>query len=401
MSETPNDKNDLPSTPVEETPVSPPPKVETPAPPPAAQRGSNGLAGLALLIGVLGLAAGGWSAWQLHQSTAQVDAQRGELASATQEAKRLADEQAQRSQQLEQRVDGLPTADQVAEQRRLLMTLQGDQQSLAQGLSQIMGQSREAWRLAEAEHLVRLAMLRLSALQDINSAIALLQAADDIIRVQDDPLAFSARGELIKVLEALRNLPKPDRNGLYLQLGALRSQVDDLQAVAPEFIVDEQSEAVAMDASMRPWWDWQRWRDTLAQYVRLDLHADQDIRPQLAGQTLSQVRLTLSLALEQAQWGALNARQPVYQQSIAQAREVLGRYFDPRNPTVASLSERLEGLSEQVVEVDTPDLRPALTGLERYVRERERNDSGVDRQNGKEAAPDAKQRDANPAEEGA
>jgi uroporphyrin-3 C-methyltransferase len=397
VSETPTEKNDNLSAPADE------PKIITPAsdPAPVERRAGNGLAIVALLVGAIGVAVGGWSAWQWQQLRAGADAQKSETTQAVDEARKLASEQAQRSQRLESRVESLPTADQVAEQRRLLMALQGDQQSLAQGLSRIMGESREAWRLAEAEHLVRLAMLRLSALQDINSAIALLQASDDIIRVQDDPLAFAARGELIKSLEALRSLPKPDRNGLYLQLAALRGQVDDLQAISPEFVVAEDSHEVAVDASNKPWWDWKRWRDTVSQYVRLDLHADQDIRPQLAGQTLSQVRLTMSLALEQAQWGALNARQGVYDAAVAQAREVLGRYFDPRNQTVQSLEERLARLSGQTVEVKTPDLRSTLSRLESYVRERERSENGIEGSEDEQAPAGNDENNAQQAEEGA
>jgi uroporphyrin-III C-methyltransferase len=402
VNETPPEKNDHSTAPADE------PKLNTPSPDPIAppataeRRSGNGLALLALLVGAVGIAVGGWSAWQWQQVRDGSNTQQTEIAQAIDEARRVAGDQGQRSERLERRVDALPTADQMAEQQRLLMTLQGNQQSLAQGLSQVMGESREAWRLAEAEHLVRLAMLRLSALQDINSATALLQAADDIIRVQDDPLAFAARGELIKALEALRSLPKPDRNGLYLQLAALRAQVDDLQAMAPEFVVDERSRAVAMDGTTRPWWDWQRWRDTLGQYVRLDLHADQDIRPQLAGQTLSQVRLTLSLAMEQAQWGALNARQDVYEGAVKQAREVLEQYFDARNSSVQSLQQRLGQLSGQIVEVETPDLRPALTRLEAYVRQRGRDDAGVDKPNGADTPGERSEQPAEqPAENGA
>jgi uroporphyrin-3 C-methyltransferase len=74
--------------------------------------------------------------------------------------------------------------------------LQGDQQRLSQRLETVLGESRKEWRLAEAEHLLRLATLRLSALQDITSAKALVEGADEILREQSDPGAFAAREQL-------------------------------------------------------------------------------------------------------------------------------------------------------------------------------------------------------------
>lgn len=339
-------------------PVTP---VEVAAEP---RRPGNGVAVLALLVGIAALAIGGWAGWQSHTQQQLEQRRQAEQASL---AKQVDERLQQNGQQVEARLQGLPSAQSIDEQRRLLVTLQGDQQQLAKTMTSVLGASRESWRLAEAEHLLRLAILRLTALQDIASATALVQGADDILRAQDDPLAFAARGELIKALETLRALPQPDRNGLFLQLSALRSQADQLQTLAPEYEIDETGAApVPADA---PWW--QRTWDKLSKYVRLELHADQDIRPQLAGQSLAQVRLTLSLALEQAQWAALNAQPDIYRAALTQAQELLKTYFDAQSHEVGALASRLAQLAEQPVSVEIPDLRPALLGLQAYLKERE------------------------------
>ncbi|WP_314408056.1 uroporphyrinogen-III C-methyltransferase [Pseudomonas kuykendallii] len=339
-------------------PVTP---VEVAAEP---RRPGNGVAALALLVGIAALAVGGWAGWQSHSQQQLEQRRQAEQASL---AKQVDQRLQQNGQEVEARLQDLPSAQSIDEQRRLLVTLQGDQQQLAKTMTSVLGASRESWRLAEAEHLLRLAILRLTALQDIASATALVQGADDILRAQDDPLAFAARGELIKALETLRALPQPDRNGLFLQLSALRSQADQLQTLAPEYEIDETGAApVPTDA---PWW--QRTWDKLSKYVRLELHADQDIRPQLAGQSLAQVRLTLSLALEQAQWAALNAQPEIYRAALTQAQELLKTYFDAQSREVGALASRLAQLAEQPVSVEIPDLRPALLGLQAYLKERE------------------------------
>jgi uroporphyrin-3 C-methyltransferase len=347
------------------------PQISEPTPqpaaeqPPAAKAKGRGPAWLALLVGLAGLGAGAWSAWQLHQQQGQAAAQLAQF----QQVGEAAQARLQASEEhVAKRLAGLPTADELATQRDLLVSLQGEQQRLAQSLSGLLGKSREDWRLAEAEHLLRLAMLRLSALQDVDSAIALVQGADDILRAQNDPQAFAARGELIKVLEALRSLPQVDRSGLFLQLAALREQVAGLQLLAPEYIVPaEVPSSVTVSDSSR----WQELWEQLSRYVRLDLHADQDVRPQLAGQSLAQVRLTLALALEQAQWGALNGEPEVYRQALAAAAEVLDTYFDRDNQAVQALRKRVDELAGQSVVAGVPPLDDALNTLQAYLKRRE------------------------------
>ncbi|QKE65774.1 uroporphyrinogen-III C-methyltransferase [Aquipseudomonas campi] len=339
-------------------------KAQSPAVAPPKAKG-RGLAAVALLIGAAGLAAGGWSSWQLYLQQDQAAQQLARF----NESSAAAQQQLQASEQrIAQRLAGLPTAADLGAQRDLLVSLQGDQQRLAQSLSGLLGKSREDWRLAEAEHLLRLAMLRLSALQDVNSATALVQGADSILQAQDDPQAFAARGELIKVLEALNSLPQVDRSGLFLQLAALRGQVDQLQMLAPEYILPSEVPTAASASDSSRWAElWAK----LSRYVRLDLQADQDVRPLLAGQSLAQVRLTLALALEQAQWGALNGQPEVYRQALTAAHAVLDNYFDRDNQAVKAMQQRIGELGEQAVVAKLPSLDPALNTLQAYLKLRE------------------------------
>ena len=343
--------------------AAPPTPPNTPGKP--AARG-GGLALFALLLGAAGAAAGGWGLWQMQALQANQQQQLQQLQEVRGEAQTLA----QNSQQLNSRLAQLPSAAELDSRRRLLAQLQGDQQLLNQRLETVLGASRQDWRLAEAEHLLRLAGLRLSALQDINSATALVQAADEILRGQDDPAAFAAREQLAKSLEALRATHNPDRTGLFLQLGALREQVAQLNAQAPTFVADGGvlgELAATQDESV--WW--KQWLHTLSEYFRLDFSADRNIRPLLAGQSLVQVRLALSLALEQAQWAALHGQTPVYQQALRQAREVLDGHFELDNPNSRALRTRIDELIERPIEVDAPDLSRSLNAVRAYIQSKQ------------------------------
>jgi uroporphyrin-3 C-methyltransferase len=331
----------------------------------APQRRGNGLVILALLLGAAGVAAGGWGIWQVRSLQTNNQQQLGQLQALSDQAQALKLSE----QRLTSQLDQFPAVDELEERRRLVAQLQGDQQRLSQRLETVLGASRKDWRLAEAEHLLRLASLRLSALQDISSAQALVQGADEILREQNDPGSFAAREQLAKSLAALRSTEQPDRTGLFLQLGALRDQVVELSALAPEYKVRGESLSGLTadgDGASR----WAQWWDEVSRYIRIDFNADKNIRPLLAGQGLTQVRLALSLALEQAQWAALNGQAAVYAQALAEARDVLKSNFNQDNPQSKVMLERIAELSKQPVTVITPDLTTTLSTVQAYLERR-------------------------------
>lgn len=330
-----------------------------------APRGSA-VAAVALLVGAIGVGVGGWSAWQLRALQSDAQQQAVQLEQARSQSAALS----QRTESLSGRFEQLPSVQELEERRRLVAQLQGDQQLLNQRLETVLGASRQDWRLAEAEHLLRLASLRLSALQDSNSATALVQAADEILRDQDDPAAFAAREQLAKSLEALRATDNPDRTGLFLQLGALRDQAAQLNSLNPTFVADGGVLGeIAAQSEPGTWWG--RSLQTLSEYFRLDFNADQNVRPLLAGQSLTQVRLALSLALEQAQWAALHGETQVYRQALQQAGEVLDANFNRDNPDSRALRTRVAELVDKPIEVEVPELTDSLDAVQAYIEHKQ------------------------------
>lgn len=366
MSEADSKNEPLPTPPPTDT-QAPNPEPVKPTPKPAApanKGGGKSLAIIALLVGIGGLAAGGYSLMQLQQLGAQEQQQREALQAGSEQTRQLAERNRELASRLS-RVERLPSPEELEERRRMLASLQSDQQRLSGRVEQVLGASREEWRLAEAEHLLRMAMLQLSAMQDIKSAEMLVNEADLILRSQDDPSAYGTRQKLLEGLEALRSLPELDRTGLFLQLGALRGQTGQLAALAPEF---ENGAAQPADATQP---QWKQWLNELTRYVRVDFDAGTNVKPLLAGQSLAQVRLALSLAIEQAQWAVLNGNAEVYRQALGQAVEILAGHFSEDNANARGLRERIETLRNRQVAVDLPDLAPALEALQVYVQKRE------------------------------
>ena len=364
MSETALPKDD--SRPVLDAPFDAP--VDEMPPPAAVQRRGNGLAIIALLLGAAGVAVGGWGVWQVRHLQANNQQQLSQVQALNDQAQNLK----LNEERLSARLAQLPPADELEARSRLVIQLQGDQQRLNQRLETVLGASRKDWRLAEAEHLLRLASLRLSALQDISSAQALVQGADEILREQNDPGSFAAREQVAKTLIALRSTEQPDRTGLFLRLGALRDRVASLTELAPEY-KDRGDSLLGLTADGDGASRWAQWWDQISRYIRIDFNADKNVRPLLAGQSLSQVRLALSLALEQAQWAALNGQAAVYSQVLDEARDILKGNFNPDNAQSKVMLEQVAELSKQPVTVVTPDMTGTLSAVQGYLERRNVN----------------------------
>lgn len=355
MSETVLSNNDQPSAQTPADPVTAPP----------AKRSGSGLAALALLLGAAGVAIGGWGVWQVRQLQGNEFNQGQHLEALNQRAEALQ----QREQQISAQLASLPAASELEDRRRLVSQLQGDQQRLSQRLETVLGESRKEWRLAEAEHLLRLATLRLSALQDITSAKALVEGADEILREQSDAGAFAAREQLARSLATLNSTQQPDRTGLYLKLAAQRELVQQLSAQSPEF--DSNADALgALTADGDGASRWSQWWAEISKYFQIDFNADDNVRPLLAGQSLNQLRLALSLTIEQAQWAALNGEAKVYTQALDDARSVLLANFNADNPQSKAMLDSLNALAEQPVSVVTPDLSESLASVQAYIQRR-------------------------------
>jgi uroporphyrin-III C-methyltransferase len=330
-----------------------------------ARRSGSGLALFALLLGAAGVAVGGWGVWQVRQLQGSEQGQGEHLQALNQRADALQ----QREQQLTAQLASLPAASELEDRRRLVAQLQGDQQRLSQRLETVLGESRKEWRLAEAEHLLRLATLRLSALQDITSAKALVEGADEILREQSDPGAFAAREQLARSLATLSSTQQPDRTGLFLKLAAQREQVQQLSAQSPEF--DGKADALgALTADGDGASRWSQWWAEISKYFQIEFNADDNVRPLLSGQSLNQLRLALSLTIEQAQWAALNGESKVYAQALDDARSVLLANFNPDNPQSKAMLDSLNQLAEQPVSVVTPDLSESLAAVQAYIQRR-------------------------------
>lgn len=333
------------------------------------KKSSNGVAVFALLIAAASLAFSAWhytqpSAGISETTTVQTVNNEEQAAQLTQLQEQL-NNQTKQIDQLRLQLAELPSSDNFATQQRALKQMQSAHQAFTTRFESAFGNTRQDWRLAEAEHLLRMAILRLSAMQDLNSALHLVEGADQILFEQDDIAAYPARDAIAQALADIKAMPQLDRAGLFMRLGALQRQVNQLDQLMPGFDLAENTLETVTDSAF-----WRQWLDQLSSYVRLDFNSPDDIQPLLSSQEITHIRLAISLAIEQAQWGALNGQQQTYDQAIQQGLDLLKYYFSSDNQTAQALTTLLNELVGQPVSQSMPDIKPALLALQAYIQDR-------------------------------
>tara|TARA_R110002074_G_scaffold155771_2_gene311699 strand:- start:69387 stop:70913 length:1527 start_codon:yes stop_codon:yes gene_type:complete len=353
------------SVPPGSTPPGGSPPGGTPPRPATVKPGpGRGVSALALLVA---LAALGLSGLQWYQT----DQRQASEAALSEQVAQLQAAQEQNQQQLEARLEGLPTASEWQQIEGLSADLQRSQQAVSQRLDTLQGDAQSDWKLAEAEYLLRLASLRLLASQDITSARELLSAVDNILQNQPDSGVFAVREQLAQFQGELSSLPEIDRAGVYLRLAAMREQVTRLVALpVPVFDPEELSVEEEYEDRLARRTRAERVLMRLERYVRVDFQRGKVITPLLDEAELQRVQRTLQLTMEQAQWAALRGESDVYTSSLEQADGMLRQYFELENPQVQAMQSQLESLAEQEVSLSPPDLSPLQQGLAAYIQSR-------------------------------
>ena len=333
---------------------------------------------LAFLLLLIGLGAGAWYAWNYLQSLRgeidkSVESQLSKVDSATQQVR--SDQSAftssisnvqQQLQTYDQRIDDLSTQlDKTAQQ------LLADQAT-----------SRTDWLLAEAEYLLRLANQRVLLEKDVESALAILIAADEALKETDEVAVIPIRKTIASEMLALKSLGEVDVTGAYLKLEALAEQVarmdealmlkesplakktlasgDGLE-VNPDAATAEDS---ATEETNAPWYRrvLNTAQNTFNRFVIVrDL--DEPIAPLLAPEQTHYLRQNLRLMIEQAELALLERNQEVYSSSLEKAGKWIRSYFVADSSQTKALLSNIESLKGISVDPRLPDISASLRQL--------------------------------------
>jgi len=372
--------------PVVEEPVAEPvPDAEAePEPVPAAaqsvpaasqNKGSGGIAWLALFLSFVALAAIGYmmvqdwraerdatqSATSLDELGDRIATSNEALANLERGLASLAEADAQTATDL-----GLLQTD-IDNRMQMLDSLPSRISTLENSLATLQGVSvgaRNTWLIAEAEYYMQIANAQLQLAGNPQLAALALGMADERIVQLADPALTDVRRALSDELAALELMEKPDIEGVTLTLASLARVIDALPLkkivrAAADDDAEIDADLSGVDRA------WASVKGAVSGLVRVS-GPDESAIPLLTPDAVYFLRTNLTLQLQAARLALLRGEQAVFQQSLDDAATWLELYFDADSAQVSSALQTIAEIRGGMFDITTPDISESLRLLRQF-----------------------------------
>lgn len=245
-------------------------------------------------------------------------------------------------------------------------------------LDAAQARNADAWRLAEAEHLLVIANQRLQLGRDAAVARRALALADDILRQLGDPGLAAARGYIAEEIAALAQAAQVDVAGVLHQLAALARAAqalplagDALVGAAPAVVADSAAgstvaavpDSTVESAAGSGWFAASKILladlGGLVQVETIDADA-----PPLPAETRALMRANAALLVEAAGLAFLRGEADIYAERMASAGAWVGAHFAAGDAT-RDWQARRAALAAARPVVELPDISRSLRALRR------------------------------------
>lgn len=331
----------------------------------------KGVMTLLLLTFLLALAGVGGAGWLWHQQRLAQEAQQAQFKSLqhdmlTAEQKRSTlvsqitkltrslTEQAQLGRELSQQENHLKSRVTYVEQQLVDLT----------------GRQRIDWILKEVEHFVRLAERRLSLLNDVDGALALLTEADQMVREMGEPAARPLREALIDDIGHLRqaSIAQVDIDGIFLRLQAVGKHIPHLQRDALVYRIKmEEKENLEDDVPTSGWpYFVHRMQEFVSSMVVVQRVPRRRHTPLLLTDQQIYLQQTLVILLDQAQLALLKGDTEIYRNSINAAITRVQEYLRVDADRTTALIEDLTELSKLTIHTDVPEITGSIRAVQAF-----------------------------------
>lgn len=235
--------------------------------------------------------------------------------------------------------------------------------------------SRDDWKLAEAQYLLRLAEQRVLLERDSQNAIALALSADDVLRNINQADLVGVRKLLAEEIAVLKLAGFVDREGIYVRLAALANQIDAIPFIeplgaAPDETLTEQAlpenETIGAKAKRLFYGVMTK----LGSYVRVRDHG-KNINAVLPPSEQKYLQQNLRLMLEQAQVALLRNEANIYKESLVKAQNWINQYYT-LNTQASAVLEELKSLQEEEIAPELTSFSNSAAALADYMERQEK-----------------------------
>jgi uroporphyrin-3 C-methyltransferase len=211
------------------------------------------------------------------------------------------------------------------------------------------------WKIFEADYLLGVANQKLQLESDISAAVAMMEAADAALLGSGSNRVFAVRQAIANDLTSLQSVDVFDRQGVYLRIGALIEEVENIDLVnsmRENFENNSTNDSTLVQPTptsnelitsglefLSTVFVWRQW--------------DQTPNTILASEQGEFIKQNLKLMLEQSQLALLMKDQTVYAQTLKKSSDWLERYA-----VMDSTAGRL--IASELVILSSTNINPVL-----------------------------------------
>ncbi len=230
-------------------------------------------------------------------------------------------------------------------------------------------EAKYAYVKAELEYFLQMANNRIDLAQDAGTALAALEAADDRLKLLNDPSLKGVRAQMLDEIQQLKAIEQPDIQKLALTLASIAKQVpslplrmDDEKDYYTEEIKLKEGTGFRVGMSNV----WRSMKGTLDKLVEVRDATPSDV-PLMSVEDLGLLYINLDVQLQSARLASLKADASNYQVSIQGAKELLTVYFDTEKPQVKAIINSLAEIENANLSPELPDISQSLILLRQKI----------------------------------
>jgi len=221
-------------------------------------------------------------------------------------------------------------------------------------------EARSAWLLAEAEYFLRIANAQLTLAGNVDVSLRALELADAKIKDLGDPGLTRIRAKISDERTALKAVPRPDAEGIVLELGSLTQSLHTLplSRTSPDHFSTETDKGTETG--------WQRaWRviiDALSSIISVR-RSDETITPLMSAAEETLLIRSLDIELQIARLAVIRNEGTLYRQSLEVVADRLTQYFDAESQSVKAAQATVSKLASTKLPEELPDISGSLNLL--------------------------------------
>lgn len=217
--------------------------------------------------------------------------------------------------------------------------------------------------LSETTSLVNHALQKLVLDNDVDTSIASLKAADNLLSKSSDTKVLSVRKALSEDIKQLLSINVVDQDAIMQRLSDLANSVDNLVVLNSNF-TNEDSDKLSESID-----DWKENATKTAtsflnHFIRIT-PKNGDVKELLAPDQDVYLRENIRLRLQIATMAVPRQQNDLYQQSLSLVASWVRSYFDTNSDTTQMFLKEIDELSEQSIYMDLPTDLSTLTLLEK------------------------------------